>query len=107
MKRSIPLLLVLCLLLSLSSPALADTVLQLPSALKRIEEDAFRGDTSLDEVVLPEAIESLGGGAFAESSLTKINLPDSLTEIADDALPAPRHTDRDSERGHGCLRLGG
>ena len=89
MKRCFALLLALCLLLSISSPALADNVLQLPSSLKSIDEDAFRGDTSLDEVILPDGIESLGAGAFAESSLTKIKLPDSLTEIADDALPSP------------------
>ena len=89
MKRCFALLLALCLLLSISSPALADNVLRLPSSLKSIDEDAFRGDTSIDEVILPEGLETLGSGAFGESSLKKINLPDSLTEIADDALPSP------------------
>ena len=52
--------------------------LTLPADTKVIEEEAFYGDTSLDEVVLPEGIERIGERAFANSSLRKINLPDSL-----------------------------
>ena len=62
------------------------TTLTIPAGVKEIEEEAFYGDTSLDEVVLPDGIERIGARAFAESSLKKINLPSSLVEIADDAF---------------------
>ena len=51
-------LLVLILCLTLCQSALAD-VLTLPSAVSVIEEEAFRGNTSLDEIVLPEGIERI------------------------------------------------
>lgn len=73
----------LCLLLA--APALA-AVLVLPEGTKVIGEEAFFGDTSLDEVVLPDGIEQIGDRAFAESSLNRINLPESLKEIAESAL---------------------
>ena len=83
-KGKIIITLVLCAIL-FSVCAQADTLV-LPPALKTIEEEAFYGDTSLDEVVLPEGLESIGKKAFAGSSVKKINLPASLTSIADDAF---------------------
>ena len=47
----------------------------------------FKGLTSLETVVLPEGLESLGAEAFAGcSSLEKINLPNSLKKIAENAF---------------------
>ena len=66
--------------------ATADT-LTLPSSLRSIEEEAFQGDTTIDKVVVPEGLTSIGERAFADSSLKEINLPNSLVDIADDALP--------------------
>ena len=63
----------------------ADT-LDLPASLTVIEEEAFYGDQSLDKVVLPEGIRRIEKLAFASSSLREINLPDSLSNIADDAF---------------------
>ena len=73
------------LVLTAISFAHADT-LQLPHGLKRIEEEAFYGDTSLDEVVIPNGVTYIGPRAFANSSLKYITLPASLTSIADDAF---------------------
>ena len=83
--RILTLTALLIALLTLSGPALADT-LTLPASLKTIEAEAFMGDTSLDEVVLPEGIESIGSRAFANSSVKTVNLPATLTSIADDAF---------------------
>ncbi len=89
MKRNLILRTVISTLLCLMmvTPTLAD-VLTLPSGTKVIEEYAFYGDTSIDEVFLPEGIEEIGDYAFAQSGLTKINLPSTLGEgsIADNAI---------------------
>ncbi len=47
------------------------------------------GDTSLDEVVLPEGLTEIQANAFADSSLSAINLPSTLTSIGEGALPDP------------------
>ena len=87
MNRTIKLCLCLLMLtagLTLTC-ALADT-LALPDSATRIEEEAFYGDTSLDEVLLPEGTTYIGPRAFGDTSLARIYLPDSLTDIADDAF---------------------
>ncbi len=78
------LLFIIVIVLSLSNALAAK--LTIPSGVKEIEEEAFYGDNSIDEVVLPEGIERIGARAFAESSLTRINLPDSLVSIGENAL---------------------
>ncbi len=65
--------------------AFADT-LCLPSSLISIEDEAFYGDTSLDEVVLPEGIKFIGERAFADSSVATIYLPSSINSIAENAF---------------------
>lgn len=78
-------LLILALCLSICQTSLAD-VLRIPEGTKVIEEEAFYGDTSLDEVLLPIGIKTIGKKAFAEASTRNIFLPESLTSIADDAF---------------------
>lgn len=70
---------ILAALLS-ASCALADT-LRLPEAVTAVEAEAFLGDTSLEEVLLPEGLTAIGDRAFAQSSLTRVYLPESLTEF--------------------------
>ena len=105
LRRLLALTLVACMLLSNGSmAALAETpteepaaelleesagVLVLPASLTEIEDEAFCGDTSLEEVVLPEGLRRIGARAFAGSSLSRINLPDSLEEIGEDAFGEP------------------
>ena len=60
--------------------------LKLPSGLKRIEAQAFYGDTSLDAVTVQEGTEFIGSKAFARSSVRTVSLPASLYSIADDAF---------------------
>ena len=84
-KKLISVLLALSLLLAPGVQAWADT-LTLPSELENIGEEAFAGDGSLDEVLVPEGVHTIGPRAFAGSSVARINLPDSLTFIAEDAF---------------------
>ena len=82
----------LCLisgLLMIEAEASAAT-LKLPSNLKTIDARAFYGDQSLDVVILPEGIRTIGSKAFADSSISEINLPSSLVSIANDALPSDK-----------------
>lgn len=58
----------------------------LPAAATAIEENAFFGAASLQEVIIPEGTTTIGSMAFANSGITEITLPDSLESIAADAF---------------------
>ncbi|MBE5808157.1 MAG: leucine-rich repeat domain-containing protein [Clostridiales bacterium] len=60
--------------------------LMLPLNVTTIEQEAFYGDTSLGEVVLPDGIKRIESRAFAYTGVTRIYLPRSLTYIAPDAF---------------------
>jgi len=62
------------------------TALVLPASLDVIEEEAFMGATSIGYVIVPEGTSAIKARAFANSSLTGIDLPVSITSIADDAF---------------------
>ncbi len=62
------------------------TTLRIPAGTKVIEKEAFYGDKSIDEVILPKGIEFIGERAFGNTGIRKINLPESLSEIAYNAL---------------------
>lgn len=73
------------LVLSFGSAAFADTV-TLPAALTEIGAEAFMGDTSLDEVIIPDGVTAIPERAFANSSLRAVHIPASVTSIANDAF---------------------
>ena len=60
--------------------------LEMPEKLTVIEEEAFFGAASIDNVVVPGEIEEIHTRAFAYSGLTEILLPPSVEYIADDAF---------------------
>ena len=67
--------------------AFADgAVFKMPDALQTVDEEAFYGTGSLCEVVLPQTITRIEARAFAFSSVRRINLPESIVYIADDAF---------------------
>ena len=82
-------LLTVCLAVAGGQHSRADAVLTLPAQLQVIEAEAFYGDSSLGTVVLNAGIREIRSRAFANSSLTSIALPASLTFIADDAFDGP------------------
>ncbi len=86
--RMLVLLLILLLLPIAPGVSCAEDIktVTLPASLETVKEDAFRGDTSLQKVVLQEGTTTIGPCAFADSSLREIALPASLTSIAEDAF---------------------
>ena len=66
--------------------ASAEGVVRLPEDLKIIEAEAFAGDQSIVEVIVPRGAETIGSEAFADSSLRRINIPDTVAYIAPDAF---------------------
>ncbi len=68
------------------STAVLSNELQLPESLEVIEAKAFYRNTSLNNVIIPEGTLRIDTHAFAYSSLTEIELPASLTFIAEDAF---------------------
>ena len=61
-------------------------VLTLPEGFRAVEDEAFAGLAAVTGLVIPEGMESVGSRAFADSGLTEITLPATLTAIADDAF---------------------
>ena len=69
--------------LMLYLPTKTETEYTVLDGTVRIGEQAFRGNTSLQRIVLPEGLRELGTGAFNSlSALREINMPDSL-EVVD------------------------
>ncbi|MBQ9195933.1 MAG: leucine-rich repeat domain-containing protein, partial [Clostridia bacterium] len=86
MRKKIWIVLLCAAVLSLPfACAMADTLMP-PAGVTAIEAEAFMGDTALDEAELPEGLLSIGSKAFAQSSLKRIYLPESLSDIAADAF---------------------
>ena len=64
----------------------SDSPFVLPASVRTIKSEAFLSTTA-EEIVLPEGVEVIGSRAFADSdALRLINLPASLTSIAEDAF---------------------
>ena len=70
----------------LPAGASAEKKLIWPSHVKVVGESMFEGDTSIENVVLPEGVEEIGSRAFADSSLKAIYLPSTLKTVAPDAF---------------------
>lgn len=78
-----PLSVILCIFL-LFGDALADAAL--PDDLLVIEEEAFRGDLSIVDMVIPGQVTTVCSRAFADTRLKTVVIPSSVTWIAPDAF---------------------
>jgi len=58
----------------------------LPAGLKTISTNVFRECESLQQIVLPDGLTSIGENAFMKCGLTQIILPAGLTRIYDTAF---------------------
>lgn len=58
----------------------------LPSTLKEIGKEAFRGCTHLTSVKLPKGLEKIGDYAFSNTALGTATIPDSVTSIGVEAF---------------------
>ena len=81
---------ILCLalatvLLSMGS-CTADSIV-LPTGMNEIGDEAFAGDTSIQEAVIPSGVTSIGDRAFAGCfSLNKVDIPESLIHFGEDVF---------------------
>lgn len=86
MKKAFPvLLLTLIISLALCTCALAGSF-TLPAGLKTVEDYAFYGDAALTEVTVPKGVKTIGEKAFADTGLQRIDLPATVTQIAENAF---------------------
>ncbi len=58
----------------------------LPYGVTSIGSSAFGECPNLKTVIIPETVTSIGGFAFADSGITSLSLPDSVTELEEFAL---------------------
>lgn len=59
----------------------------IPARVKRIEDYAFAGDTTLERVKIPDGVTEIGDYAFSGcTNLQEIVLPDGLTKIGNHAF---------------------
>ena len=86
MKHSAGFLLTILIFASTCVASANVQALILPGNLVRIEEEAFASDKSFSRAILPRQVEYIGSRAFANTQLQYINLPESVSYIADNAF---------------------
>ena len=70
---------------SISIFASADSV-KFPEKIITLDEEAFFQDVSIQEVIMPDGLQTIGARAFMNSGLIKAYIPDSVTTIGEDAF---------------------
>ena len=58
----------------------------LPSTLKRIESETFKGCKCLKRLDIPNGVEYIENGCFSDSEIREITLPSTLKEIGPEAF---------------------
>lgn len=79
--------LILLVALFVLTASLSAAELWLPRGLKTIEEEAFAGDHAIQGVVtLPDGVETVGAGAFKDTDLYALVLPESVQQVGSHAV---------------------
>ena len=67
-----------------------DVAVMIPDSITTVGERAFAGNTLIEEVVIPEGVRGLDEGCFDScTSLSRVQMPDSLWRIGKAAFPFP------------------
>ena len=70
-----------------SAPAQEEKIVHVPESTVKLEDEAFRGNSAVREVILPEKMESIGGYAFYDcATLSRVNIPGSVERIGEHAF---------------------
>ena len=59
------------------------------SGIKAIGDNAFKNASELEEIILPEQLETIGDNAFSNTSINSLKLPGSLTSVGSKILGDP------------------
>lgn len=59
--------------------------LEIPSSVKYIGKDAFKGH-KIEEIVFHEGLETIGSGAFSDCEISNVDLPKTVTSLAANAF---------------------
>ena len=86
MKKHIIVILVSLFILTLAGGHSSAETLTIPEQTTEIQAYAFYEDVSVQEVVLPEGLLTIGEKAFARTKITQILLPKSIQYFAPDAF---------------------
>lgn len=60
--------------------------INLPSSLLKIDDNAFANLHSLQSIIIPEKVETIGDGAFYGSKISKVYIPESVKSIGKKAF---------------------
>ena len=60
--------------------------IKLPQGLRAIGQDAFNGSDIEDEIIFPNTLETIGGGAFIESKIKAAYMPNSVNIVGGSAF---------------------
>ncbi|MBQ9952625.1 MAG: leucine-rich repeat domain-containing protein [Clostridia bacterium] len=86
LRRALAMMLAVVMLVSVAAFAEPGTM-TLPSMVKSIEDEAFKGNTAIENVVIPDGATGIGRQAFADcAALQSVTIPDSVVYIGEEAF---------------------
>ena len=86
LRIALAMMLIMTMLMTQAAFAAVGT-LMLPSKMKNIGAEAFKGNVSVVNVTIPDGTESIGEEAFAGcTALQRVTIPDSVVSIGENAF---------------------
>lgn len=68
------------------SGTLSDSTFVVPDNIVQIASGAFKGQSGLNSVILPDGLKMIGANAFEQTGLASLTLPSSVTSVGDEAF---------------------